>query len=203
MPKKEQIREAAIKIIARDGFFNATTDKIAKEAKVAVGTLYNYFTSKEEILDYIFAVEFEKRAAFYQNMKNWRMDWFLKINGILNFHLQEFQKEPDIAIILLAERMNAHRYGLTSLANFSQLSLIISAILQQGIDEKKIRPCNTQNISLFISGFLNELLFAITTKTTANTAAENYNHNFDNLEQSLDEFCTLLKTSLAVSAPES
>ena len=84
MSKKEQIRTAAVKIIARDCYFNATTDKIAAQAKVAVGTLYNYFRSKEEILDYIFAVEFQKRYDFYQNMKNWRMDWFLKINGILN-----------------------------------------------------------------------------------------------------------------------
>ena len=32
MSKKEQIREAAIKIIAKEGFYNATTDKISKEA---------------------------------------------------------------------------------------------------------------------------------------------------------------------------
>ena len=33
MSKKEQIRAAAVKIIARDGFFNATTDKIAAKPK--------------------------------------------------------------------------------------------------------------------------------------------------------------------------
>lgn len=192
MSKKEQIRTAAVKIIARDGYFNATTDKIAAEAKVAVGTLYNYFRSKEEILDYIFAVEFQKRYDFYQNMKNWRMDWFLKINGILNYHLQEFQKEPDIATIVLAERMNAFRYGIHSLSDFSQLSGIIADILQQAINENKIRPCDVQCLTILISGFLNEMIYTVATT-----------EEYPEPEKVLDEFCLLLKTGLASPLPES
>lgn len=185
MSKKELIREAAIKVIAIEGFFNATTDKISKEAKVAVGTLYNYFSSKEEILNYIFEVEFQKRADFYHNMKNWQMDWFLKINGIMNFHLQEIKKEPAIAKIILAERINAHRYGLESLTKLSQLSLIIADILQQGISENKIRSCDVKVISLIISGFLDALIYEIATTET-----------FNNLEQSLNEFSAFLKIGL-------
>jgi TetR/AcrR family fatty acid metabolism transcriptional regulator len=187
MSKKEQIRAAAVKIIARDGFFNATTDKIAAEAKVAVGTLYNYFSSKEEILDYIFAVEFQKRYDFYQNMKNWRMDWFLKINGILNYHLQEFLKEPDVATILLAERMNAHRYAIRSLGDFTQLTDIISDILNSAREENKIRPCDVQCLTLLISGFLNELVYLIATT-----------ENYSDPKQLLDEFCILLKNGLNI-----
>jgi TetR/AcrR family fatty acid metabolism transcriptional regulator len=192
MSKKEQIRTAAVKIIARDGYFNATTDKIAAQAKVAVGTLYNYFRSKEEILDYIFAVEFQKRYDFYQNMKNWRMDWFLKINGILNYHLQEFQKEPDIATIVLAERMNASRYGINSLSDFSQLSGIIADILQQAINENKIRPCEVQCLTILIAGFINEMIYTVATT-----------ENCPEPEKALDEFCLLLKTGLASPLPES
>ncbi len=39
-------------------------------------------------------------------MKNWHIDWFLKINGILNFHLQELQTEPETPLLLLRERTN-------------------------------------------------------------------------------------------------
>ncbi len=192
MSKKEQIREAAVKIIARDGFFNATTDKIATEAKVAVGTLYNYFSSKEDILDYIFATEFQKRYDYYQNMKNWRMDWFLKINGILNFHLQEFQKEPDVATILLAERMSAHRYNISSLNDFPHLSIIIADILQQAIQENKIRPCDVNCLTVLIKGFLNELIYTVATT-----------ENCPEPEKALDEFCALLKAGLSLPLTES
>ena len=42
------------------GFHTATTDKIAAAAGVAVGTIYNYFKNKEDILNHIFQVEYEK-----------------------------------------------------------------------------------------------------------------------------------------------
>ncbi|MDD2401984.1 MAG: TetR/AcrR family transcriptional regulator [Clostridia bacterium] len=185
MSKKDMIKDASIKLIARDGYFNATTDKISKEASVAVGTIYNYFSSKEEILNYIFDTELQKRYDFYNNMKNWHMDWFLKINGILNFHLQEMRKEPDISKIILSEKINAHRYNMSSLIKFSQLSLIISDILQQGINEEKIRSCDVKIISLIISGFLDAITYEFATTD-----------DFDNIEYAIDEFCTLLKNGL-------
>ena len=41
MNKKEIIREAAIKVMAKKGFYNTKTSEIANEADVAVGTIYN------------------------------------------------------------------------------------------------------------------------------------------------------------------
>lgn len=64
MIKKELIRKSAIKIIARDGFYNANVKSIAEEAGIAVGTVYLYFKNKEDILDYIFCIENQKRADF-------------------------------------------------------------------------------------------------------------------------------------------
>jgi TetR/AcrR family fatty acid metabolism transcriptional regulator len=190
MSKKELIKDAAVRIIARDGFFNATTDKISKEAQVPVGSIYTYFRSKEEILDYIFEVEFQKRYDFYQNIKTWHMDWFLKINGILNFHLQEIKKDPNIAMIILTERINAYRYKLQSAMKFTELSSIISDILRQAIDDKKIRPCNVTAITLYIDGFLDELTYEILTTNSS-----------DIIEPAIDEFCKLLKISLNINPP--
>ncbi|MFW5972039.1 MAG: TetR/AcrR family transcriptional regulator [Bacillota bacterium] len=62
--KKEVIRKAAIRIIAEEGFHSCTTDKIAREAGVSVGTIYNYFSGKEDVLSYIFEIE-EKKMDNY------------------------------------------------------------------------------------------------------------------------------------------
>jgi AcrR family transcriptional regulator len=48
------VREAAERVFARTGFQAAKMADIAKAAGVAVGTLYNYFESKEEIFVEIF-----------------------------------------------------------------------------------------------------------------------------------------------------
>ncbi len=56
--KHEKILTAAIKIFARKGFFNARISDIAKEAKVADGTIYLYFNNKNDILISVFEEEF-------------------------------------------------------------------------------------------------------------------------------------------------
>lgn len=48
--RKQQILNAALNVFTRKGFGEATVPDIAGEAGVAVGTIYNYFESKREIL---------------------------------------------------------------------------------------------------------------------------------------------------------
>jgi AcrR family transcriptional regulator len=47
---REEILAAAERIFSRDGLTTARMDAIAKEAGVAVGTLYNHFTDREELI---------------------------------------------------------------------------------------------------------------------------------------------------------
>ncbi len=52
--KREQLLEASIDLFAKEGFWNTPTARIAKHAKVATGTLFNYFPSKEELIDEVY-----------------------------------------------------------------------------------------------------------------------------------------------------
>ena len=47
--RREQILDAAMEVFSRKGFSMATTAEIAREAGIAEGTIYNYFTSKREL----------------------------------------------------------------------------------------------------------------------------------------------------------
>lgn len=48
--RRESILEAAARVFAHKGFEKATTREIAREAAVSEGTIYNYFSSKRELL---------------------------------------------------------------------------------------------------------------------------------------------------------
>jgi TetR/AcrR family fatty acid metabolism transcriptional regulator len=48
--KREKILTAAVKIFAKNGFYNAKISQIAKEAGVADGTIYLYFKNKDDLL---------------------------------------------------------------------------------------------------------------------------------------------------------
>lgn len=48
-PKYGQIIEAALQVIAENGYHSSQVSKIAKQADVADGTIYLYFKNKENI----------------------------------------------------------------------------------------------------------------------------------------------------------
>jgi AcrR family transcriptional regulator len=51
--KKQQILEVALRLFANMGFHETSISKIAKEAGISKGLLYNYFESKESLLQEI------------------------------------------------------------------------------------------------------------------------------------------------------
>lgn len=48
---RKALFEAAIGVIAEDGYADATIDKISSRANVAKGTFYNYFDTRQELFD--------------------------------------------------------------------------------------------------------------------------------------------------------
>jgi len=66
--KKEQIRDAAVDVISENGFYNTRMQDIADEAGLAVGTIYNYFSNKDDVLEYIFKVEMERRMEIMKDL---------------------------------------------------------------------------------------------------------------------------------------
>lgn len=48
--RRAQILSSALETMARDGYYHASIDKIAKKAGISKGLIYNYFESKEAIL---------------------------------------------------------------------------------------------------------------------------------------------------------
>ncbi|MCA9896625.1 MAG: TetR/AcrR family transcriptional regulator [Ardenticatenaceae bacterium] len=52
--KATQLIEASIDLFAQEGFWNTPTSRIAKHAGVATGTLFNYFASKDALIDAVY-----------------------------------------------------------------------------------------------------------------------------------------------------
>lgn len=66
-PKYRQIIDAAVIVIADNGYHQAQVSKIAKQAGVADGTIYLYFKNKEDILISVFK---EKMSVFVGNLQD-------------------------------------------------------------------------------------------------------------------------------------
>ncbi|MBR6273764.1 MAG: TetR/AcrR family transcriptional regulator [Lachnospiraceae bacterium] len=49
MEKKQRIKDAAIKLMSDRGYHNTSSNEIAKEADVSIGTFYSYFKDKKAL----------------------------------------------------------------------------------------------------------------------------------------------------------
>jgi AcrR family transcriptional regulator len=74
--KRTQVLEASIDLFAEEGFWNTPTTRIAKHAGVGTGTLFNYFGSKEGLIDSVYSQL--KKEWGEHILAGWPMDGSIK-----------------------------------------------------------------------------------------------------------------------------
>ena len=153
MDKRERILKAALKLFNTYGFDNTPTAKISKEAGVAIGTLFNYFNTKEDLINSLYlsckdsvvarvaqGIEQEKTfrsklKKIYINYIGWSID---NTDEFLFF--QQFCNSPYIREITRKE-------GLSKLNGIMEL-------LTEGIKNEIIKDVNTAYINTVIIGIM-------------------------------------------------
>src|ERR1043166_9972983 len=66
---RQAILQAALALFAQRGFYRTTTKAISQKAKIAEGTLFNYFETKEDLALYFFEQELSDVFEWYRRDK--------------------------------------------------------------------------------------------------------------------------------------
>ncbi len=155
--KKDIIASAAIEVMAKEGFHCATTDKIALEAGISVGLVYYYFSNKEEILEYIFEKECEKRLSILKQVGSSDLHSLLKIRKMLNHHFTLVQQDPKVAKIIIRERYLPFCTA-GGIQKIGGVPLFLQETIEEGIKKGELRECNPKIMSMAIFGIIEEML---------------------------------------------
>ena len=146
--KDQLIRQAAIRVFAREGFHRARMETIAHEAGVAVGTIYNYFESKRDVLLAVFEAEFEEQISFFERLRESGLSIPEQIEQILQGHFSLLREKAELAQVLLQERFNPGEGFKGKLTDFHRKVVErIEALIQEGIDQGWVRPCDPRIIA--------------------------------------------------------
>ncbi|MBN2412180.1 TetR/AcrR family transcriptional regulator [candidate division KSB1 bacterium] len=108
--KRTKILKAAIKVFAKEGFFNAKVEQIAKLAGVATGTTYLYFENKDDILISIFEEEMIPIIESMRIALSKKETAREKITEIIFNHLEMIQEKPDMAQLLEIELRQSSKF---------------------------------------------------------------------------------------------
>jgi TetR/AcrR family fatty acid metabolism transcriptional regulator len=158
--KYDLILEAAVKVFARQGFYQSTIAQIAKEAGVADGTIYLYFKNKDDILVHFFSYRtkqvFERFRAEVKIADN-SLD---KLRNLIRRHLTEFQRDRDMAVVYQVETHQNSRLAESQIREMSMMYQdLVAEIVELGQQEGSIRKdLYVGLVKRFILGAVDEVI---------------------------------------------
>ncbi len=139
--KYEAIIDAAIRVIAENGYHNAQVSKIAREAKVADGTIYLYFENKDDMLISLFN---EKMGAFIETVREAtaRVDSPSdQLRELMRLHFAQLEENPKMAIVTQIELRQSNRKVRQGIAETLKKYMdVIDDIIRSGIEQGIFRP---------------------------------------------------------------
>ena len=143
--KYYRIINAATKIFAKKGFFQAKISDIAREAQVADGTIYLYFENKDDILISLFEEQMELVLDNMRAQISNEADAAKKIEKFALTHLKLIEENRDMAEIIQVELRHSSKF-MKEYKNekFSEYLNIIDEIIragqEKGLFTKEISP---------------------------------------------------------------
>ena len=139
--KKEWIRKAAINLISEEGFHGVTTDKIAREAGVSVGTIYNYFENKEDIIAYIFQVEHKKLDILFDRFRKKKMSVPEKFKLLIEKYFKYVYNNKKVAKIIHNESFRPGKKITREIINYIlAIRQNLKELIDEGVREGSVYP---------------------------------------------------------------
>jgi TetR/AcrR family fatty acid metabolism transcriptional regulator len=131
--KRSAILEAALKTFVRRGYPETKVAEIASEAKVAEGTLYNYFPSKEEMLLALFDEKWGGILSDIRKKIDGLHDPNDKLKAIFSQVVKMFRKNRELAELFMIDVKQSsiflNNYTIKRIVEFLNL---IEEILEEG-----------------------------------------------------------------------
>lgn len=108
--KRERILDAAIKVFAAEGFYNAKVSQIAQAAGVADGTIYLYFKSKDDLLIQLFEDRMEIVNANLRAALSKETSAVERLKHVVRLHLALVESNRDMAEVISVELRQSSKF---------------------------------------------------------------------------------------------
>ena len=179
--KRERIIAAAAKLFGEKGYHDTTTAEIAELAGVAAGTIYIYFSSKEELLVAVFEEFLGKHMERLREGVEAEATAEKKLTRLLALGLELMYKNPDSARIFLSQLRQSTKM-ITTVAKRSSRAYkdIIEVILQEGA---RTGLCRDVNVPAATS-----MLFGAFQSTVLDWVADGCTYDLTGMTESLTDF---------------
>jgi len=159
--KRALILDAAIKVFARKGYHGCRVSDIAREADVAYGLVYHYFTNKEEILRTIFEERWSGFLELVDEIAARDTSVEDKLVSIAALMLNAYRVRPDWVKVLVLELQRTSRFAEPGqIRAVGLLFQSVARILRAGQEAQELRPDLDPDVACYV--FIGALEIVIT-----------------------------------------
>ncbi len=160
----DAILTAAARILKRDGLANFTTNHIAQESNLSVGSVYQYFPNKQSILVSLMSAHLDQAMAARPVELDTDVSLYKHIEAAVKWHLEIRREDP-----LLFQRLFEIQQEVLTRAERSSFEQFHQDSVLRGLERHKseIRVKDLKLASLVVSHFI----LAATQSATANDPA--------------------------------
>ena len=114
--KRRAILDAAIRVLARQGYHGTRVSDIADEAGVAYGLVYHYFGSKDQVLNELFTERWSLLLQASEQVDREGGTPREKLSAIAGFIIESYRHDPDLMKVIIVEVTRAaNSFGRTHL----------------------------------------------------------------------------------------
>ncbi len=135
--KRIKILDAAAKVFAEQGFYNAKIKDVADEAGVAHGTVYLYFESKDDLLISLFRESLSEVMRYVKSEIQKEKNAEDKLRRMISLQLELIETHPDLTALMLVEFPQTGKFlSSDSIDELAAYIDMIADIVREGIAEK-------------------------------------------------------------------
>lgn len=138
--RKVKILETAAKVFSKKGFQDATISEIAKASRTSEASIYDYFTTKENLL---FSIPLELMRQLHDVMEyhlKLIRGSINKVYAVMNMQLMFYQEHPEFtAVLLLILKHNRRFIDTESHKEIRKNLRIFDRIIEEGVQAGEFR----------------------------------------------------------------
>ncbi|MFW6265124.1 MAG: TetR/AcrR family transcriptional regulator [Bacillota bacterium] len=136
--RQQEVLDAALEIIFKDGFYNLTMRNIARDIGISEAAIYRHFSSKEEIVESLADIVFYQNQLWNKSMEE--VDVFYLLEEIMLRQLRVLKDRPYLTAILFQEGIFSEYPDIREKFNIHRENNIeiIKGIIIKGIKAKLI-----------------------------------------------------------------
>jgi AcrR family transcriptional regulator len=140
--RRREILDAAVRCFAREGFHRATVHDVVKESGLSLGAIYNYFASKEEIIEAIAEDRWESERKVFAAAQR-ESSFAAAVNILLHGYLGELKSPGEklrrrVSIQLWAEAQRNRKVHAVVRTNIDTPRKLLIELLRKGRKQGKV-----------------------------------------------------------------